>query len=91
MQNKTEWRTRLAGFKIKVAQSMKVDYLNGKTIPEICKMYNISRTIVYKWVMPTDEEMAIHDAKLKELKKYGPPRGKRKLRTKIKNIVNPSY
>lgn len=71
--------------------NIKQDYLEGKTLPEIIRKFGITKRVFYLWIPLSESEKDIHMAKVKELKKMGPPRGKRKRKTKIKNVQTTEY
>jgi DNA invertase Pin-like site-specific DNA recombinase len=91
MKTIKEYRSQLVKLKASMVQNIKQEYLEGKTLKEIGKKFGVTRRIFYLWVPLTEEEKDIHLAKVKELKKMGTPRGKRKRKTKIKNVQATEY
>jgi transposase len=91
MKTIKEYRSQLVKLKASMVQNIKQEYLEGKTLKEIGKKFGVTRRIFYLWVPLTEEEKDIHLAKVKELKKMGPPRGKRKRKTKNKNVQVTEY
>lgn len=71
---KNNWREKLSKVKADVKAKLKADYLSGKSLSELRKIYGITDKLIYKWVNPSDQDKEVHNSFVAARKIYGRPK-----------------